>query len=96
MDNDNLQKLNDQAIDIAEELIFRGGDRATITEDFVDYLGQSDIQVADNDELEDLLENCQSAVESAIYKWTQEKKASNKIDTIISNAVEIVYGNKED
>jgi hypothetical protein len=78
MDNENLEKLSENAIDIAEALIFNGGGHETRTEPFEDFLDELDIQVESNLELADLLTNCQSSVEQAIYDWVKKKRGNKE------------------
>lgn len=96
MNNENLEKLGDNCIDIAESFM-GGGGHASNTEVIIDYLKEEfDIDFDGTSEAEDLSLACQSGIEQAIYDWIKKKRSINKINNAVDKAVDSVYGNKED
>lgn len=78
MDNENLEKLCDNAVDIAEAIMGDGG-HETNTTVLIDYLKEEfDIEFTSTKEAEDLSLLCQSAVEQAIYDWAKTKRGNKE------------------
>jgi hypothetical protein len=75
MNEENITKLEDNVVDIAEAFMGGGGHESN-TVVVKEYLMEEyEIEFANDDEAEDFALACQSGIEQAIYDWTKRKKA---------------------
>jgi hypothetical protein len=74
MNEENLELLNDNAVDIAEAFMGGGGHESN-TDVVTEYLKEEfEIEFEDSTEAEDFTLACQSGIEQAIYEWTKKKR----------------------